>query len=173
MNFLELAKTRFSSRKYLNNPVEKEKLLIIMETARIAPSAANKQPWLFYIIQNENSRKLISETYHREWLKAAPVIIVACADHSKGWIRSDHKDHCDIDLAIAIDHITLQAAELGLGSCWICNFDPKKCSKILNLPDYIEPIALIPVAYPADSPDINRHVSQRKQLSEIVKWEFQ
>jgi nitroreductase len=173
MNFLELAKTRFSSRKYLNKPVEKEKLLKILEAARIAPSAANKQPWIFYVVQDENNKKLISDTYHREWLKAAPVIIIACTDHNKGWIRSDKKDHCDIDLAIAIDHITLQAAELGLGTCWICNFDTKKCREILNLPSHIEPVALIPVAYPADVPDIKRHDSARKQLNEIVKWEFQ
>ena len=171
-SFLELAKTRFSSRKYLAKPVEEEKLLKVLEAARIAPSAANKQPWIFYVIRNEDKRNQIVEAYHRDWLKAAPVIIVACADHEHGWIRSDNKDHCDIDLAIAIDHMTLQAAELGLGTCWICNFDPKKCRKILQLNDHVEPIAILPLAYPSDSSDVNRHIEARKKLNEIVRWEF-
>ena len=172
MNFLDLAKKRFSSRKYLSKQIEEEKLLKILEAARIAPSAANKQPWIFFIIRSDEKRNQISQVYHHDWLKSAPVIIVACADHKKGWIRSDNKDHCDIDLAIAIDHITLQAAELDLGTCWICNFDQQKCKNILQLPEHIEPIALIPVAYPADVPDPNRHLSERKQLKEIINWEF-
>lgn len=69
IDFLELARNRFSSRKYLNKPVEKNKLLKVLEAARIAPSAANKQPWIFYVIQNDSNRKKISEAYHREWLK--------------------------------------------------------------------------------------------------------
>jgi nitroreductase len=154
-SFIELAKRRFSSRKYLQKLVEDEKLLQVLEAARIAPSAANKQPWIFYVIRSEDKRKLISEAYHRDWLKSAPVIIVACADHDNAWIRSDNKDHCDIDLAIAIDHMTLQASELGLGTCWICNFDPKKCREILKLSEHVEPIAILPLAYPADSADAN------------------
>jgi nitroreductase len=171
-NFLQLAKNRFSSRKYLQKKVEEEKLKKVLEAARIAPSAANKQPWIFYVIRKPENLRVISEAYHREWLKEAPVIIVACADHSKGWIRSDKKDHCDIDLAIAIDHMILQATECGLGTCWICNFDPLKCRKILKLQDHVEPIAIIPLAYPADSPDLNRHAVGRKQIDDIVIWEF-
>ncbi len=172
INFLDLARHRFSSRKYLNKPVEEDKLLKVLEAARIAPSAANKQPWIFYIIRDENNRKKIAETYHREWLMSAPVIIVACAEHKSAWVRSDGKDYCDIDLAIAIDHITLQATNLGLSTCWICNFDTSKCKKILQLSESIEPIAIVPLAYPADSADPDRHISVRKPLSEIIKWEF-
>jgi len=171
-SFIELAKRRFSSRKYLQKPVEDEKLLQVLEAARIAPSAANKQPWIFYVIKSEDKKNLISEAYHHDWLKSAPVIIVACADHDNAWIRSDNKDHCDIDLAIAVDHMTLQATELGLGTCWICNFDPKKCREILKISKHIEPIAILPLAYPADSADANRHNQARKKLDEIVKWEF-
>jgi nitroreductase len=171
-SFLELAKRRFSSRKYLSKPVEEVKLLKVLESARIAPSAANKQPWIFYVIQNDGKRSQIAEAYHRDWLKAAPVIIVACANHQNAWIRSDNKDHCDIDLAIAIDHMTLQATELGLSTCWICNFDPVKCREILKLDDFVEPIAILPLAYPANLPDTDRHAENRKKLNEIVRWEF-
>jgi nitroreductase len=171
-NFNTLAKQRFSSRKYLNKPVEEEKLIKVLEAGRIAPSAANKQPWIFYVIRDDKNRSTIAGAYHRDWLKNAPVIIVACADHKKGWIRSDGKDHCDIDLAIAIDHITLQATELGLATCWICNFQPARCKEILHLPDHIEPVAIIPLAYPEDKADPDRHSSARKPLGDIVRWEF-
>jgi nitroreductase len=171
-SFNTLARQRFSSRKYLNQPVEEDKLIKVLEAGRIAPSAANKQPWIFYVIRDDKNRSTISSAYHRDWLKHAPVIIVACADHTKAWIRSDGKDHCNIDLAIAIDHMTLQAAELGLATCWICNFNPVRCKEILNLPDHMEPVAIIPLAYPEDSADPNRHITARKPLSDIVRWEF-
>lgn len=125
-----------------------------------------------FIIKNKENINNISTAYHREWLKNALVIIVACADHNKSWIRSDGKDHADIDLAIAIDHLMLQATELGLATCWICNFDSIKCRQILKLSSNIEPIAIIPLAYPADIADPNRHTQFRKPLIEIIKKEF-
>jgi len=171
-NFVGLAKKRYSCRNYLDIPVEEEKLLTVLEAARIAPSAANQQPWIFYIIRNKENINNISTTYHREWLKNASIIIVACADHSKSWKRSDGKDYADIDLAIAIDHLMLQATELDLATCWICNFDSIKCSEILKLPQNIEPLAIIPLAYPADIADTNRHSQFRKPLKEIIKKEL-
>jgi nitroreductase len=172
MTFLEIAKNRYSSRKYLDKPVEEEKLLKVLEAARVAPSAVNKQPWIFYVIREKQNRLKISEAYHREWLKEAPVIIVACAVKTAAWVRADGKNHADIDLSIAIDHITLQATELGLSTCWICNFNAVKCSEILKLEPNMEPIAIIPLAYPADSTDPNRHSSLRKPMNEIIRWEF-
>jgi nitroreductase len=172
INFNELARHRFSSRKYLNKPIEEDKLIKVLEAGRIAPSAANKQPCIFYVIRDDKNRSAISSAYHRDWLKYAPVIIVACADHKKGWIRSDGKDHCDIDVGIAVDHMTLQATELGLATCWICNFQPTRCKEILKLPDHIEPVVIIPLAYPEDAADPDRHITGRKGLGEIVRWEF-
>lgn len=173
MDFLELAKNRFSSRNYLNQPIEEDKLMKVLEAARIAPSAANYQPWHFIVIRSEENRRKICTTYRREWLQKAPVIILACGDQSKAWVRSafDNKNHTDIDISIAIDHITLQATELGLSTCWICNFDTKKCSELFNLPQNIEPIAIIPLAYPADKANPNRHETQRKPASQIIHWE--
>ena len=171
MEFIELAKKRFSSRSYKKQSVEEEKLIKILEAGRIAPSASNNQPWIFIVVREESNRLSIARTYKRDWLKEAPVIIVICGDHSISWKRSDKKDHCDIDIAIAVDHMTLQAAELDLATCWICNFNSLRCAEILNLPPHIEPIALLPVAYPADSKDANRHDLQRKPLNKIVYWE--
>lgn len=171
MTFAELAKQRFSSRNYQNKTVEPEKIKAVLEAARIAPSAANKQPWVFYVANTPKSLSLLAPVYHRQWYKEAPVVIVACANHNMGWVRaSDNKDHCDIDLAIAIDHMTLQATDLGLGTCWICNFDVKLCRELLQLEAYIEPVALLTLAYPADRPDTERHTPARKKLDEIVKW---
>jgi nitroreductase len=170
MDFLQLAKNRYSSRKYKIKPVEQEKILAVLEAARVAPSAVNKQPWMFHVFSTPEGLSLISECYHREWFKKAPVVILACADHNQSWHRADGKDHADIDLAIAIDHMTLQATSLGLSTCWVCNFDAIKTKEVLQLPANIEPIAFMPLAYPDDETNPERHTSLRKPLEQIVNW---
>jgi len=106
------------------------------------------------------------------WVSAAhtPAVIVACGDHQQAWKRADGKDHCDIDIAIAVDHMTLAAAEIGLGTCWICAFDAKRCAQVLNLPERLEPVALLPIGYPADGKSPDRHATDRKPLEQIVTW---
>lgn len=112
MNFLELVKARYSARKYANRPVEAEKLDYIMECVRFAPSAVNFQPWRFRIVTDEAVLKALYSCYKREWLATAPCIIVACVDHNESWHRrADNKDHADIDIAIAVEHLCLAAAE--------------------------------------------------------------
>lgn len=167
MAFLEIARQRYSVRKYQDRTVEKEKILQILEAARIAPSAVNFQPWHFIVLTDKSVIKKVAGTYSREWLQQAPVIIVACGDHQKSWKRKDGKDHCDIDLAIAIDHMTLAAADLGLGTCWVCAFDAARCHEILELPDHLEVVALLPMGYPAAA----REGINRKSLTEIVSWD--
>ncbi len=171
MSFIDLAKKRYSVRKYRNTPVEAEKLLHVLEAGRVAPSAVNYQPLFFVVVQDVEMRKDIATTYHRPWILDAPVIIVVCGDHSRSWRRSDGKDHLDIDAAIAIDHMTLAAADIGLGTCWVCMFDSMLCHKILNLPPHVEAVALLPLGYPADKTDPERHATQRKRLEEMVFWD--
>ncbi|HAF29380.1 MAG TPA: nitroreductase [Bacteroidales bacterium] len=171
MAFIDLAKQRYSSRKYLDKPVERETLLKVLEAGRVAPSAKNKQPWHFVIITQDESLKKIRECYQREWLQTAKCIIVVCGDHREAWRRADGKIHTDIDVAITIDHITLAATDLSLATCWICKFDVLKCAEIMELPEGVEPIALIPIGYPADKTDVNRHDQLRKPLDEIVHWD--
>ena len=172
MKFIELAKLRYSSRHYLNKEVEKDKLISILDAGRIAPSAANRQPWYFIVVQEKEKRELLAKTYNRDWFKEAPVIIVACGDHKQVWVRQhDAKDHCDIDISIAVDHMTLAATDLGLASCWICAFNPYLCSEILALPEHVEPIAMLSLGYPADNVDIHRHERLRKNFDEVVFWE--
>jgi nitroreductase len=168
MQFLELAKKRFSARNFKPKKVEEEKLKKVLEAARVAPSAVNYQPWHFVVLTDEKQRGAVSSSYNARWIRSAPVIIAACGDHSESWKRGDGKDHLDIDVAIAIDHMTLAAAELGLGTCWVCAFDAEKCRYILGLPDSFEVIALIPLGYPVEEGDTKRFAVARKKLEEIV-----
>ena len=170
MSFLELAKRRYSVRSYKEIPVEEGKLKQVLEAGRVAPSAVNFQPLHFVVVQDVERRKKIASTYRKGWILQAPVIIVICGDHSKSWRRPDGKDHCDIDAAIAIDHMTLAAADLGLGTCWVCMFNSMQCHSILDLPPHMETIALLPLGYPGDQGDMNRH-GNRKSFKEMVHWD--
>lgn len=168
MSLLEIAKSRYSVRAYEDKAVEKEKLLQVLEAARLAPSAVNFQPVHFIVVTEEATKQKICDTYPRGWFAEAPAVIVACGDHSKSWKRNDGKDHCDIDVAIAVDHLTLAAADLGLGTCWVCAFDAKKCHELLELPEHLEPAVLIPIGYPK-----GQRVTEgkRKSIDEMVSWE--
>lgn len=167
MSVYELMKQRCSVRKFEDKPVEKEKLTQVLEAARVAPSACNNQPWHFVVAQDDTLRQSVSSG----WAEKAPVIIVICGDHNASWHRGDGKDHCDVDAAIAIDHMTLMATELGLGTCWVCAFDAAKCHEVLRLPDHIEAIALLPIGYPDEASDPGRHDTDRKPLDTIVSWD--
>lgn len=165
MNLLELTKARYSVRSYLPIKPEKEKLEYIMECVRMAPSAVNLQPWRFRIISDEKELNELCECYKREWIKSAPCIIVACVDHEESWHRrEDDKDHGDIDVAIAIEHLCLAATEQGLGTCWVCNFNVVSCRDFLKLPYHIEPVALIPIGYSQGE----QSEKKRKTIDEIM-----
>jgi nitroreductase len=172
MLFLDLAKKRYSCRNYAPDPVEPGKLDLVLEAGRIAPSAVNFQPWHFIVIREKENLQKIHAAYHREWFQTAGCVIVICGDHRQSWKRKQNgKDHCDIDVAIAVDHMTLQATELGLATCWICNFDKEKAIEILQLPDHLEPIVFLPLGYPLDHADPGRHNEKRKVINEIVSFE--
>jgi nitroreductase len=168
MEFLELAKNRYSCRSYLKKEVEEEKIIKVLEAARIAPSAKNLQPWHFVIVDEEDNISEIRDCYNGRWIDTAPMIIVACGDQKAAWHRSDGKNHMDIDLSIAIDHMTLAASDNGLATCWVCKFDVMEVAQILQLPDGVIPVAMIPIGYPADQADIDRHKHKRRSLPEIV-----
>ena len=164
MNFLKLVKSRYSCRQYADRVVEKEKLDYVMECVRLAPSAVNRQPWRFRIVTDVEVLQQLWECYNREWFKSAPVCIVASVVHDEEWVRSDGKRHGDIDVAIAVEHLCLAAAEQGLGTCWVCNFDAPLCKEILTMPENEEAVAIIPVGYP----DCEPMEKKRKDVNEIV-----
>lgn len=166
MNFLELSKQRYSARNYSSDMIEQEKLDYILECSRFAPSAVNYQPWHFFVIKSNEQRRLIQQSYPREWFAEAPLYIVVCADSSMAWVRkSDNKNHSDIDAAIAAEHICLAATEQGLGSCWVCNFDSDILKKNLHLTPNEYPVTIISLGYVKQLPEKS---SQRKDITEIV-----
>jgi nitroreductase len=168
MTLSEIIRTRRSVRSYTSQAIEPDKLDTVLESARLAPSACNCQPWLFIIVKETESREKLQACYEREWFKSAPVYIVACADHQQSWKRrADGKDHADIDLSIAIEHICLTAADLGLGTCWVCNFNVPLCREYFHLPEHVEPVAIIPIGYP--DPQHPLQATPRKKLFEIVR----
>jgi len=168
MEFDTLIRRRFSVRSFTHQKVDRAVLLEVLEAARIAPSAANYQPWHFIVITEPEPLAEIQQAYPRVWFKEAPVCIIVCSDHNLSWKRKpDGKDYADVDLAIAIDHLMLKATDLGLGTCWVCNFDVALARKILRLPPHIEPLAFIPMGYTKSQAP----VKLRKALSEIVHWE--
>jgi len=171
MDFLELAKLRYSSRKYKETEIEEIKLNYILEAGRVAPSANNTQPWIFIVVKGKNRNKL-RDCYHREWFNSAPVYVVICGNHQQSWKRSaDGKDHCDIDASIATDHMTLAATQKGLATCWVCNFYKEMVVELLKLPDHIEPIAILSLGYPDDEVNEKRHDTKRKKFNDMVYYE--
>ncbi len=166
MHFNQLLRERYSIRDYKPLKVSKALVIEVLEAGRMAPSAANKQPWNFILVSEDEKLGKLKEAYSRDWFKDVPQMIVVCGDHNESWKRAvDLKDHCDVDAAIAIDHMTLRATELGLGTCWVCHFDPKLVSEALNLPDHIEPIALLPIGYPVE---VKAPEKKRKEFSYVV-----
>ena len=168
-NFLGLVRQRYSLRDFAPVPVEQETLEYILETARLAPSAVNFQPWVFIVIRDTARLQALKTCYRRDWIETAPACIVVCADHAVSWKRRDGKDHADIDAAIAAEHIALAATEQGLGTCWVCNFDTTICREVLHLPESVEPVVLLPIDYPSDQ--AIEPEKKRKPLNEIVRWE--
>lgn len=166
MSFLELSEKRYSVRSYTSEPVSEQQLQYILECARIAPSAVNFQPWKFIVVRSEEGKNKVCQSYQRDWIKTAPMFIICCICHEQAWVRKDGKEHGNIDIAIATEHICLAAAEQGLGTCWVCNFDAQLLSQQFSLPKNIEPAVIIPLGHIADEPK----AKTRKSLTEIVEY---
>ena len=167
MTFKELTEQRYSVRSYTDEPVSKEQLSYILECARLAPSAVNYQPWHFYVVTKEDDRKKLQMCYDREWFRTAPMYIICCIRHDEEWVRKyDGKSHGDIDIAITTEHICLAATELGLGTCWVCNFNSSLCREFFCIPENESPAALIPLGHPPQ--DAERKAKNRKSTDEII-----
>ena len=142
--------------------------MAVLDVARLAPSACNRQPWMFLIADSDDERESVVRSYPREWIKSAPVYIIACALHDRSWHRpSDGKDHADVDVSIAVEHLCLAATSMHLATCWVCNFDPEIIREAFRLPGHMEPIAIIPLGYPAEGSEIP--AKNRLHLADIVR----
>lgn len=167
MEFSELIEKRYSVRAYKPDMVEGSKLQNVLEAARLAPTAANRQPFQLIVVHTEGREEELKRIYGKDWFVQPPLVIGAIGLPGKAWTRSDGKNYTDVDVAIVMDHLILAAANLGLGTCWIGAFDPDAAREVLSLPDDVEPIAFTPLGYPADQPRPKR----RKTLSDLVRYE--
>lgn len=166
----EIIAERKSIRKYTDQPIDKQTIDKIIESARLAPSAVNFQPWKFYICRSEEAKQVVRDSYPREWFNTAQLYILACGNREQSWKRPcDGKDHLDIDIAIAVEHMVLKITELGLATCWVCNFNPQIVKDGLMLSENMEPVVLLPIGYP-DSIEANSNNKKRKSSEEITEW---
>ena len=168
MNVMEAIKNRYSVRGYKNRPVEREKLNKILEAARFAPSASNKQEWRFIVVQDKDTRQhLMEAAKNQPFVGEAPVVIACCAK------TDDHIMTCGqmcypIDVAIAIEHMALEAVEEGLGTCWVGAFYEDRVKKILGIPQDIRVVELLALGYPAKPCSDSK---ERLSIEEIVMHE--
>lgn len=167
MNFLELVQQRYSVRAYKPDPVEEDKLQQVLEAARLAPSAANRQPFRLIVLHTAGREAELKRVYHRSWFSQAPLIIAICGLPDQAWVRRDGQNYHYVDAAIAMDHLILAATSLGLGTCWVAAFDPAAAREILGLPPEVEPIAFTPLGYSADNP----RPKEREPLAALVHYE--
>lgn len=170
MSFIEIAKKRYSVRSYNGKKVEKEKLDLILQAAHVAPTGANMQPQHLIVVQEAEGFSKIAKAGN---IYGAPCAIIVCSDSEKIWTRPfDGKKLTDIDASIVTDHMMLQATELGLGTVWVCYFDPDVIKKEFALPPHLEPINILAIGYSDEKPESpNRHEKTRKPLSQTVSYE--
>lgn len=166
MDYFEAVQLRHSVRSYKPDAVEPEKLQRILECARLAPTAANRQSFRVVVVTTEGNKEVLQHIYSRTWFVNAPYLLCVCSVPGKCWVRSDKKNYSDVDAAIVMDHMVLAATAQGLGTCWVAAFDVEAARSILKLDDAWEPIAFTPLGYPTDS----TFKKVRKPLEEVVVY---
>ncbi len=167
MEFSKLIAERYSVRAYRPDPVPDEVLHRVLEAARLAPTAANRQPVQIIVIHTAGREAELKRMYKAPWFSQAPLVVCVCAQPDAAWTRSDGLNYGLVDATIVMDHLILAAADAGLGTCWVAAFDPAAVREVLGLPAGVEPVAFTPLGYPADKP----RPKQRKPLSELVRYE--
>ncbi len=168
MEFMTLAKNRYSVRKFKDLPVEDEKIQLILQAGHVAPTAGNKQPQRILVINSAEALNKLTECTGSHF--NAPLALLVCFDKTVCWqrIRFDNKDSGDIDASIVTTHMMLQAADIGIGSTWVMHFDPQKVRDMYHIPDNYEPTALLVLGYAAaDATPSERH-SQFVNMDDIV-----
>ena len=170
MDVSEAIRNRYSCRHYQDKPLEQDKLAAVLEAARQAPSAKNLQDWRLVVVTDKQTKKKLAVAANNQtFLEEAGAIIVACT-------VSDHVMRCGqavgpIDVAIALEHIALQATELGLATCWIGSFYPDKVKPIVGIPDNVTIIELMALGYPADTSKEHRR-EPVDRIASFEKWKL-
>jgi len=167
LDVFEAIRNRSSIRRYKNTQVEEEKLVKILESARIAPSASNRQKWKFIVVtKSETRKKLVKAAYDQNFVGEAPVTIVACSTEPERRMPCGQYAY-PIDISIAVSFMILEATEQGLGTCWLGAFNEEKVKKILDIPEEIRVPAMFTLGYPDETPCPR----PRKELTDIVCFE--
>ncbi len=169
MSVLTVIKQRRSVRKYRTKEIPADVFLRVLEAARLSPSGKNLQPWKFILVKDETlKQRLVEASVGQAFIAQAPVVIVACAYPDRCYSRmGNYMKSWAVDVAIAVEHLILQAQEEGLGTCWIGAFDEKEVKSLLNIPEEVKVLALTPLGYPAEIPAPRG----RKELSEIISYD--
>jgi len=183
MNFFDVIKTRKSTRKYIDKPVEPEKLDQVMTAAQLAPSWRNGQCWKFVVVTDPTQKKELircTSTFNQSWMGKEYAIIVACGNPEHSGFRNEQRYYL-VDVAIALEHLVLAATDLGLGTCWIGGFDEDKIKQVVKTPETYRVVALVALGYPAEKEGIVGKITKtvvksynRKPLSEVYvlnQWE--
>lgn len=169
MDLMEAIKTRRSIRRFKSAPIPDHLLKEVLNAARMAPSADNAQPWKIIVVMDEQTKlKLAACANGQKFIAQAPVVLVACgipdeAFPTVGGYMSSHV----MDVSIAMDHLTLAAHALGLGTCWIAWFKEEKVRELLGIPEDVRVVTLTPLGYPDEAPER----TPRKNLEELVAYE--
>ncbi len=167
MNVFDAIKLRRSIRSFQDRPIEEEKLLRVLEAGRLAPSAKNTQEWRYVVVKDAELRRKVAVAANNQYFIAeAPVVIVGCATWANYVLSCGQPAHT-IDVAISMDHMSLQAVEEGLGTCWIGAFKEDTVKQLLNIPQEMRVVEIMPLGYPKFQPD----PKPRKKLEEIVFYD--
>ena len=165
MTVMEAIKGRKSIRSYDSKPIEPEKITAVMEAARLAPSARNRQMWKFIVVTDaELKDKLLDACNGQQFVKQAPAAIIACGE-APGVMACGQPVET-VDTCIALSFVMLKAYEEGLGTCWLGNFNQEKVKAVANIPDDVVVVAVTPLGYPAEIPDAR----PRKAFDEVISY---
>lgn len=167
MNVMDAIRTRRSVRSYATDPLSPEVRKRMRDALRLAPSACNFQPWHFILVSEAGKRRaLAAASNSQNWMADAPLIVVGCAVPDQAYQRmGGYGNSADLDVTIALDHLTLAAVAEGLGTCWIGAFDEGQVKALLNVPEEVKVVAMTPLGYPA-SPDLIRPLEPGKRKDE-------
>lgn len=167
MDVLKTLQERRSIRAYKDTPVEEEKLLKVLEAARISPSAGNRQEWKFIVVRDkETIKKLSVAARNQHFVAEAPVVLVACGTEPEKVMACGQSAYT-VDLSVAMSYMILEAAEQGLGTCWLGAFFEDQVKTVLDIPENIRVVAMTPMGYAAEK----RGMTARKKLEEIICYE--
>jgi nitroreductase len=168
MSILDVIKERRSVRRYKDDPIPEDILLRVLDAARFSPSGKNLQPWKFILVQDGTiKRRLADACAGQKFIAEAPVVVVACGFPDKCYSRmGNYMKSWAVDVAIALEHLILQAREDGLGTCWIGAFEERDVKSLLAVPEEVRVLALTPLGYPYEFPQPRG----RKSLEEIVSY---